>query len=185
MIEVAQIGDGAIGLVSVLIGSGVEHDVCATQASLHLHDLFTFDVQILGNLFNLRLGEVQAMCVAVFGVGFEALFHGAKIEKKLALGLGGGHFHHAPVFQDVFVYLCLDPMHGITHQAHPLFGIKTFDRFHEAHIALLNEVGMRQAVAQVLSGHRDHQAQMRHDQFSRRFQVVVVFEEACKSLLLL
>src|SRR3546814_6716728 len=46
------------------------------------------------------------------------------------------------------------------------FGIEALDGFHQADIAFLDEVGMGQAVAQVLAGHRHHQAQVRQHQFA-------------------
>ncbi|MNT43514.1 hypothetical protein D3C72_1799910 [compost metagenome] len=63
-------------------------------------------------------------------------------------------------------------MHGVRHQAHTLVRIETFYRFHQADIAFLNQVGMRQAIAQIAAGNRDHQAQVRQHQLLRGGQVI-------------
>ena len=84
-------------------------------------------------------------------LGTKALLHRAQIEKQFALRLGGGEFDHAPVFDDVFVNFCLDPVHGVADQAHTLVGVKALNRLHQAHIAFLNQVGVGQAVAHVLA----------------------------------
>jgi tRNA A37 threonylcarbamoyladenosine dehydratase len=47
----------------------------------------------------------------------------------------------------------LDPVQRVAHQTHALVGVKALDGFHQAHIAFLNEVGVGQAIAQVLARH--------------------------------
>ena len=95
---------------------------------------------------------------------FEALLFAAQVEEQFALRLGGGHFDHAPIFENVLVDLCFDPVHGIAHQAHTLVRVKAAHGFHQTDIAFLNQVTVGQAIAQILAGHRNHQAQMRHDE---------------------
>jgi hypothetical protein len=67
---------------------------------------------------------------------------------------------HAPVLQDVLVDLGLDPVHGIAHQAHALVRVEALDGLHQADIAFLDQVAVRQPIAQVLAGNRDHEAQV-------------------------
>ena len=150
MAGVGQVGDGAISVFSIVTRARVEQHVAAGHALLHLDDLFALDLQRAGH----RIDLVFAQGLAVgrhLGVVFEALLHGAQVEKQLALGLGGGHLDHAPVAQDVFVNFSLDPVQRIADQAHPLVGIEAFDRLHQPDVALLNEVGMWQPVAQVFA----------------------------------
>jgi hypothetical protein len=108
------------------------------------------------------------------GIGLEALLHRAQVEEQLALGLGGGHLDHAPVLQDVFVDLGLDPVQRVAHQAHALVGVEALDGLHQADVAFLDQVAVRQAVAQVLARDRHHQAQVRQHQPAGGFQVVPV-----------
>ena len=92
------------------------------------------------------------MCASGFiGFGFHALLHRAQVEKQFALCLGGSHLDHAPVLQDVLVNFGLDPVHGVAHQAHALVGIEALHGFHQADVAFLNEVGVGQAIAQILT----------------------------------
>ena len=125
------------------------------------------------------------MRIVVIGLGFEALFFGAQVKKEFALRLGGGEFDHSPVAQDVLMDLGLDPVHGVRHQAHALGEVKSFDGLHETDIAFLNQIGMGQAIAQVLARHAHHEPQVRHDQLTRRIEIVVVFQTTRKVLLLL
>ena len=98
------------------------------------------------------------------GIGFIALLHRTQIEKQFSLCFGGGHFDHAPVFQHVFVNFGFDPVHGVADQTHALVGVKTFDGFHQANIAFLNQIAVGQAITQVFAGNGNHQAQMRQHQ---------------------
>jgi hypothetical protein len=97
----------------------------------------------------------------------------AQVEEQLALGLGRRDLHQAPVLQDVLVHLGLDPVHGVRHQAHALVRVETLDCLHQADIAFLDQVGVRQAVAQVAARDRHHQAQVRQHQLLRGVQVVL------------
>ena len=74
--------------------------------------------------------------------------------------------------------LGLDPVHGVTHQAHALIGIETLDRLHQTHVALLDQIAVRQTVSQVLACDGHDQAKVRHDQLTGGFQVVVVTQAA-------
>ena len=76
-------------------------------------------------------------------------------------------------------------MQGVAHQAHPLLGVKALDRLHQAHIALLNQVGVGQAIAQILARNGHHQTQVRQHQFPGGLHVLVVAPLAGKFLLLL
>ena len=60
--------------------------------------------------------------------------------------------------------LGLDPVQCERHEPDAAFGIKSLDRFHQSYVAFLDQVGMRQAVTQIIACDRDHQAQVRHHQ---------------------
>ena len=149
---VAQVGNRTKGFVRVVLGAGVHQHIAAGEPHFHLQHVFPFDVEALGHEGD--FGVTQGVAVGaglIQGVGLETLFHGAQVEEQLALGLGGGHLDHAPVFQNVFMDLGLDPVHGIAHQAHPLVGVKAFDGLHQAQIAFLDQVTVGQAITQVLA----------------------------------
>ena len=76
-------------------------------------------------------------------------------------------------------------MQRVADQAHALIRVKAFDGFHQAHIAFLDQVAVRQTIAQVLARDGHHQAQVREHQLTGGLQVALVFEFARKSLLLL
>ncbi len=102
----------------------------------------------------------------------------AQVEEQLALGLGRGDLDHAPVLQDVFVNLGLDPVDCIRYQAHALIGIEALDRLHQADIAFLDQVRMRQAITEVAARNRHDQAQVRQHQRLRGGEVVIVAQAA-------
>ena len=159
MCAVGKVGNRAERVFAVITRAGVQQHVTARHTLLHLDDFFTFDVQRFGH----RTDLVFAQCVAVrchVSIILEALLHGTQIEKQLALGFGGRHLNHAPVFQNVLVHLGLDPVQGIAYQPHALVRVKAFDRFHQANVSLLNQVAMRQAIAQVLARCGHHQPQV-------------------------
>ncbi len=90
------------------------------------------------------------MGVAVGSVALQALLHRAQVEEQLALGLGRRDLDHAPVLQDVLVDFGLDPVQRVAHQAHALFRVEALDGLHQADVAFLDQVALRQAVTQVL-----------------------------------
>ena len=149
--RVSQVGDRAKSIFTVVAGTRIQQHITPRHALLHLDHFFALDVQCFCHRGNLALGQRIAMRRHI-GIVLEALLHRAQIEEKLALSLGGGHLHHAPVFQDVFVNLGLDPVHGITHQAHTLVGVEALDCLHQTDVAFLDQITVRQAIAQILSG---------------------------------
>ena len=88
--------------------------------------------------------------------------HAAQVEEELALRLGGGDLHHPPVAQDVLVDLGLDPVDRERREPHAALGVEALHRLHQADVAFLDQVGLRQTVAHVVAGDGHHQAQVRH-----------------------
>jgi hypothetical protein len=76
------------------------------------------------------------------------------------------------------VDLGLDPMQRIAHQAHALFGVEALDGLHQADIAFLDQVALRQAVAEVLARDGNHQAQVRQHQATGAGEVAAVAQLA-------
>ena len=58
-------------------------------------------------------------------------------------------------------------MHGECHQTHAAVGVEVLDRLHEPDVAFLNQIGMRQTVAQKAAGNRNDKPQMRQDKLLR------------------
>ena len=68
----------------------------------------------------------------------------------------------------------LDPVHGKRHQAHAAIRVVAFDRLHQADIAFLNQIGVRQTITQVTASNGYNQTQMRQDKLPRGFQVFFI-----------
>ncbi len=73
----------------------------------------------------------------------------AQIEKELLLVRRRPELHQAPRPEDVFLYGGANPPHGIGGETKTLVRFKSFDRLHEADIALCHDFGDRQAIAAI------------------------------------
>lgn len=130
------------------------------EARFHLDDFFRFDAQLMCNVRNLRRRQRLA-----------ARLHAAQIEEQLALRFSRRHLDHAPVFQHVLVDLGLDPVNRERHQTYAVRRIKAFDGLHQTDIALLDQIGVRQTVAQIAPRNRNDQAKVGKNQLARRFDI--------------
>ncbi|CFP68372.1 Uncharacterised protein [Bordetella pertussis] len=162
---IGQIGDRRETVVIVVLA--FQRQVAPGQAHFHLADVLAAHIELARDVVDL-LG-IQRLAVGA---------HAAQVEEQLALRLGGGHLDQPPVADDEFVDFGLDPVHGERHQPHPALGVEALDGLHQADIAFLDQVGVRQAVTQVLARHRHHQTQVRHDQFARGLEVAFVAQAA-------
>ena len=156
---VGQVGNRRKTLFAV-VGLRLQGDIATGQACFHFQHVFTLDVELFRHGIHFTLTQGAAVGLSFDRVLFEALFHGTQVKEQLALGFGGGHLDHAPVLQDVLVNLRFDPVHGVADQTHALVGVKPLHGFHQAHVAFLNQIAVRQAVTQVLAGDGYHQAQV-------------------------
>ena len=181
---VGQVGDRRVAFLAV-VGLRLERDVAAREAGFHLEDFLALDVQALGQRVDLALGQGRAVRVLVLGVVLQRLLHRAQVEEELPLRLGRRDLDHAPVLQDVLVDLGLDPVHGVADQANALVGVEALHGLHQADVAFLDQVAVRQAVAEVLARDRDDQAQVRDDQATGGGEVAVVAQAAGELGLLL
>ena len=102
----------------------------------------------------------------------ESLLHAAQVEEELALSLGRGDLHQAPVLQDVLVDFGLDPVQRERNQPHSALRVEALHRLHQADVAFLDQVSVRQAVAEVVAGHGNHQAKVGHDQPAGGVEVI-------------
>ena len=102
----------------------------------------------------------------------------AQVEEQLALRLGRGDLDDAPVLEDEFVNLGLDPVHREADQTHPDFRIVALDRLHQADIAFLDQVGELQAVTEITARDVHDVTQVRHDQGLRGVEVFLVAQLA-------
>src|SRR5690606_15475579 len=149
LLVVGQIGDGRITVFVIVAFQG---KLATGHAYFHLGYIFRTHIQFACNVVDL-FGR-QRLAVGT---------HAAQIEEQLALRLGGGNLDQTPIAHDVFVYFSLDPVHGKRYQPHTAIGVETFYCLHEADIAFLDQVGVRQPVTQILARDGNHQAQMRGD----------------------
>jgi hypothetical protein len=170
---VRQVGDRRVAFLAV-VGLRLEGDVAAREARFHLEDFLALDVQALGERVDLALGERGAVGVLVGRVVLHRLLHRAQVEEELALRLGRRDLDHPPVLEDVLVDLGLDPVHGVADQADALVRVEALHGLHQADVAFLDQVAVRQAVAEVLARDRDDQAQVRDHEPPGRSQVAVV-----------
>ncbi|MPN07587.1 hypothetical protein SDC9_154858 [bioreactor metagenome] len=188
MTGISQVGDRAEGLFSIIAGRRIQQHIASGQTGFHLDDFLALDVELCSNRINFVRSQGFAqgqLFVGHGGIGLQVMLHRAQIEEQLALGLGRRDLDHAPVLQDIFVNFRLDPVHGVADQTHALIGIEAFDSLHQAHIALLNQVAVRQAIAQVLARDGDNQTQVGHHQTPGGVQIIVFFELASVVLLFL
>ena len=81
--------------------------------------------------------------------------------------------------------LGLDPVHGKRHEAHALRRIETLDGLHQADVAFLDQIGLGQPIAGITAGDMHHEAQMRHDQTPRGFEITLFVEAEPQLALLL
>ncbi len=65
--------------------------------------------------------------------------------------------------------LGLDPVHGEGHQAHADLRIEALHRLHQADVAFLNQVALRQAITAVRACHVHYKAQVAQNELPRRF----------------
>ena len=158
--DVGWIGSGVFQVVRRgrrrvlgIVGAAVERHVARGQAAFHARDFGWRNAQIASDGASFRFFQPA-----------EFLLVAAQIEEQLALRLRGGHLDDAPVAQDELVHLCLDPMHGEGDQTHANLRIEALDGFHQADVAFLDQVRLRQPVAGIAARQMDDEAQMAEHQ---------------------
>jgi len=76
------------------------------------------------------------------------------------------------------VDLGTDPVDRERYEPYPAFRVEALDRLHQADVAFLDQVSLRQSVTHVAAGDGDHQAKVRKHQLARRFDVILGSEFA-------
>ena len=142
-------------------GVGSSATIVAAETRFHLDHFLGLDAQVAGD--RLRFGHRK---------GGRARLHAAQVEEQLALRLGRGDLDQPPVAQDVLVHLGANPVQRERHEPHAALGVEAADGLHEAHIAFLDEIGLRQPVSQVVARHGDHQPQVRQHQLAGGVDII-------------
>ena len=70
------------------------------------------------------------------------------------------------------MHLGADPVQRERHEPHAALGIEAAHGLHQADVAFLDQVGLRQPVTQVVARDGDHQPQVRQHQLARGVDVV-------------
>ncbi len=70
------------------------------------------------------------------------------------------------------MHLGANPVQRERYESHAAFGVEAADGLHEAHIAFLDEIGLRQPVTQVVARHGDHQPQVRQHQLAGGVDII-------------
>src|SRR5699024_36079 len=117
------------------------------QSPLHLQNGFRLDTEVTGHSVDFVVVHPA-----------QAFLGTAQVEEQFALRLGGRHLDDTPVTQDVFVYFSTNPVYGEGNQANAHIGVEALDRFHQADIAFLNQIGQWQTIAGISTGNVDDEA---------------------------
>ena len=161
---VGQVGDRRVALLAV-VGLRLQRHVAAGQARLHLDHFVGLDVQLARH--RVDLGRRQRVAVRV-GVERRRSFMPCFIERRLKNSLRCALVVATLTMRQFFrMYSWISALiqcMRVAHQAHALLGVEALDGLHQADIAFLDQVALRQAVAQVLARDRHHQAQVRQHQ---------------------
>ncbi len=162
-----QVQRGRIAGLVIGLRRRIEAHVLAGQTLFHLAHIPGGDPEVPGDQFPLGAREPAQVALRA-----------AQVEEELPLGLGRGHLHQPPVAQHVLMDLGANPVHREGHQSHAHFRVEALDGLHEAHVAFLDQVAKRQAIAQVAAGDVDHEAQLGHHELASGFEVILVSQAA-------
>ena len=69
-----------------------------------------------------------------------------------------------------------DPVQRERHEPHAALGVEAAHGLHQPDVAFLDQVGLRQPVAQVVARHGDDQPQVRQHELARGVEVVVALQ---------
>ena len=97
-----------------------------------------------------------------------------EIEEKFSLVLRSGELDDTPVSNDVFLNFRSNPMDGKGHEAGATIRVVASNGFHQTNVAFLNEIGVREAVAQKAACNGDYQAKMGEHEFLCSLQIILI-----------
>ncbi len=152
----------AIGLV---VRRHVEGHVLRRHTGFHFTYVFARHAQLTGHHLDFILVKPA-----------QTLLSFTQVKEQLTLRFGGRDFHNTPVTQNVFVNFSLNPVYGEGNQTHAHFRVETTHGFHQANVAFLNQIRLRQAIARVITSNMNNKAQVRQDQPFRCFQIALVMQ---------
>ena len=173
VLGVGQIGDRRHG-VAVLFGLRIERDVAAGQPHLHLQHLVRLDAEVLA-MARASLSDSAA----------ERTFIRRRLKKSLRCALVVAIFTSRQLRSTYSWISARIQCSANETRRTPRSGIETAHGLHEADVAFLDQVGLRQPIAQVLAADGDDQPQMRQDEVLRGVEVVVAHQAAAELDLLL
>ena len=137
------------------------------------------DVQLRARRVSTSPGVSVLRCVSPSAASpFRPCFIERRLKNSLRCALVVATLTMRQLLQDVLVDLGLDPVQRVADQPHALLGVEALDGLHQADVAFLDQVAVRQAVAQVLARHRHDQPQVRQHQPAGGLQVALVAQLA-------
>ncbi|CNT83025.1 Uncharacterised protein [Salmonella enterica subsp. enterica serovar Bovismorbificans] len=71
---------------------------------------------------------------------------------------------------------CFNPVYGEGNQAHAYFRVETAYGFHQADVAFLDQIRLRQTIARIVTSNMNNKAQVRQDQRFSCFQIALVMQ---------
>src|SRR3974390_1821150 len=140
----------------------------AAETAVHVDHILLGHAEALGDDLHLIGAQIAFLERRDLALRF------AQVEEELLLVRRGAHLHQRPRAQDVCLYRCLDPPHGVGCETEALFGPEALDRLHQADIALRDDLGNRQAVPAIAPGDFTDEGEMAGDGFVRRLVVAVL-----------
>lgn len=144
--------------VAVLADGGVQRHVGARQPGVHQGHVLARHADGGGD------AAVDLGADLLLGRLHQPGAQAPQVEEQGLLGRTRPAAHDRPVAQDVVLDRGADPPRGVGREAHVPLRLEPGGGLHQADMALLDEVGHRQAVMAEAAGERDHEAHVGGDQ---------------------
>src|SRR4029077_1799996 len=85
------------------------------------------------------------------------------------------NLYHAPIAHDVANHVSPNPPDSVGWEPNAAIRVEVFDRFHETHVALLNQIQEVFECLLIFSRNHHHQTKISGDQLVGSFEVAVLF----------
>ena len=115
----------------------VQRGIATGHPAVHADDFLFGHAKVIGDLGDVLGAQITFFQRTDAGLGL------AQVEEQLFLRGGCAQLHQRPRPQDVFLDRGTNPPHCIGRQTEALFRVEPFDRLHQAHIGLGNNLGLR------------------------------------------
>ncbi len=129
---------------------GIEIGIGTREPIFHFDDVFLGDIESFGDKFGLDFEALALQACALL----------VELEEKLARSSGRSQANAAHVVEDVLEDIGADPINCVRRQLYALVGVIALHRFHQADIALLDEVQAIRPGTAVLHCNFNDQAQV-------------------------